>query len=343
MKKWFGATAILSLSMTMLLVGCGGGGQQTQETSTQPQPAAQPTQEAEPKQEFNDQLIIATGGTAGTYYPLGGGMATIWQEKIPGLNVTAQSTGGSVENLKLINKGEVDLALVQNDIASFAMDGTEVFTEKFDKFKAVASLYPEVIQLVVSADSDIQSVTDLKGKRVSVGSAGSGNEVDARLILNESALTYDDIDEMFLSYAESADAFKNNQLDAFFVISGVPTPALQDASALKKIRLVPIEGAVAEGLKSKYPFFVDHVIPAGTYNGQDQEIKTIAVQAQLIVRDGLDEKLTQEMTKVLFENLDQLATIHAKGKEISLDKALDGLSGNVDPGTAKYYQEKGVK
>jgi TRAP transporter TAXI family solute receptor len=325
MKKWVSITAAIVLGASLALAGCAGagGGDQTA-------PAT------------NADLIIATGGTAGTYYPLGGGMASIWAEKNEGVQVTAQSTGGSVENLTLINKGEVDLALVQNDVASFAKNGTGTYTEKQDKFKAIAVLYPEVIQLVVKADSDIKSVADLKGKTVSVGSAGSGVEVDVRLILEANGLTYDDIEEQFLSFSESADAFKNNQLDAFFAISGVPTPALQDITATNEIRLIPFEGDAVKKLQKDYPFFIDHTIAANTYSGQAEEVKTIAVQAQLIVREGLDEELTYNLTKTLFENLDQLATIHAKGKEISLDKALQGLGGDLDPGAAKYYKEKGL-
>ena len=340
MRKWMNSTAGLVLGSALLLAGCGG----TTSTTPSEQPAeTEKPSEAPAPATTSQQLIIATGGTAGTYYPLGGGMATIWQDKIEGMSVTAQSTGGSVENLKLINNGEVDLALVQNDISSFAMTGTEVFQEKLDGFYAIAALYPEVIQLVVKADSDINSLADLKGTKVSVGAAGSGNEVDARMILQAAGLTYDDIDEMFLSYAESADAFKNGQLDAFFVISGVPTPALQDVSATNDIRLVPMDGDIATKLKEDYPFFVDFTVPAKTYKGQDADINTIAVQAQLIVRKGLDENVTYNITKALFDNLDQLTTIHAKGKEINLEKATEGLSGEVDPGAAKYYSEKGIK
>ncbi|HHY47585.1 MAG TPA: TAXI family TRAP transporter solute-binding subunit [Firmicutes bacterium] len=288
-------------------------------------------------------LVIATGGTAGTYYPLGGAMAQIFNDKVKGVNVTAQSTGASAENLRLIERREADLALVQNDTADYAYNGTEVFKgQKLQGFRVIAALYPETLQIVVSGDSNIKSVPDLKGKRVSVGAPGSGTEVCARQLLAFYGITYKDISPHFLSFAESADQFKDKHIDAFFVLAGTPTAALQDVAAMHKIRLLNIPDDVYGKLKAKYPFFTHITIPAGTYMHQADPVKSVAVQAILIARSDLDEDLVYNLTKALFENLGDLAAAHAKGKEVRLANALNGVSTPLHPGAERYYREKGI-
>ncbi|MGE5577026.1 MAG: TAXI family TRAP transporter solute-binding subunit, partial [Syntrophothermus sp.] len=243
------------------------------------------------------QLVIATGGTAGTYYPLGGALAQIFNSKVKNVNAIAQTTGASVENVRLIGKKEVDIAFVQNDITDYAYNGEEVFKEKLANFGVMASLYPEIVQIVVSADSNIKSVADLKGKKVSVGAAGSGVEANARQILNAYGLTYKDISPNFLSFAESADQFKDKHLDAIFVVAGAPTAAIQDISASRKVRILSIPRQMSEKIQKKYPFFSEITIPANTYSGQTEEVATLAVRAMLIVRKDLDEGLVYNLTK----------------------------------------------
>lgn len=288
------------------------------------------------------QLVIATGGTAGTYYPLGGALAQIFNSKVKNVNAIAQTTGASVENVRLIGKKEVDIAFVQNDITDYAYNGEEVFKEKLANFGVMASLYPEIVQIVVSADSNIKSVADLKGKKVSVGAAGSGVEANARQILNAYGLTYKDISPNFLSFAESADQFKDKHLDAIFVVAGAPTAAIQDISASRKVRILSIPRQMSEKIQKKYPFFSEITIPANTYSGQAEEVTTLAVRAMLIVRKDLDEGLVYNLTKALFENLPELANAHAKGKEIKLADALTGVSTPIHPGAARFYREKGL-
>ncbi len=288
------------------------------------------------------QLVIATGGTAGTYYPLGGALAQIFNSKVKNVNAIAQTTGASVENVRLISKKEVDIAFVQNDITDYAYNGEEVFKEKLANFGVMASLYPEIVQIVVSADSNIKSVADLKGKKVSVGAAGSGVEANARQILNAYGLTYKDISPNFLSFAESADQFKDKHLDAIFVVAGAPTAAIQDISASRKVRILSIPRQMSEKIQKKYPFFSEITIPANTYSGQAEEVTTLAVRAMLIVRKDLDEGLVYNLTKALFDNQPELANAHAKGKEIKLADALTGVSTPIHPGAARFYREKGL-
>ncbi|MGE5588081.1 MAG: TAXI family TRAP transporter solute-binding subunit [Clostridia bacterium] len=291
------------------------------------------------------QLVMATGGTAGTYYPLGGAMAQLISEKVKGVNITVQSTGASIANLRMIHSREVDLALVQTDTADYAWNGTEFFEKdgKMRSFGVVASLYPELIQIVASADSGINSVADLKGKRVSVGAPGSGTEANARQILEAYGLSYKDLAQVqYLSFAESAEAFKDKHIDAFFVTAGIPNAGIQDVATQHKIKIVEVPDDMYKKLHDKYGFYGQAVIPAGTYINQTKDAKTVAVQAMLIVRSDLDAGLVYEMTRALFENLPELAMAHAKGKEISLAGALAGVSTPLHPGTEKYFKEKGI-
>ncbi|OEF99054.1 C4-dicarboxylate ABC transporter substrate-binding protein [Vulcanibacillus modesticaldus] len=289
------------------------------------------------------QLIIATGGTSGTYYPLGGGIAQIITDNT-NVSATAQSTGASVENMRLLQNKEVDLAFTQTDIADYANNGKLMFESgKVDNLQGIASLYYETVQLVVPANSDIKSVADLKGKRVSVGAPGSGVEANARQILEIYGLTFDDLKAEYLSFGDSSSKIKDGNLDAAFVTAGAPTSAVTELSATKGVKLVSLDSDKIAELVSKYPFYVKQTIPANTYSGLDKDVDTVAVKAMLVVRKGLPEDLVYDITKSIFENTDKLVTINAKAKNISLDNALEGMSLEIHPGALKYYQEKGLK
>lgn len=284
-------------------------------------------------------LILATGGTGGTYYPLGGGMAKIWQS-IPGVNVTVQSTAASVANIRMLAKGEVDMALIQNDTADYGRNGTEAFAEKNEKYtnySAVASLYPEVVQMVVRADSPIQKIEDLKGKKVVVGAAGSGTELASKQILGAYGLTYSDIQPLYISFAEGATAFKDKQADVLVMVTGVPAASLADVVTATPVRLLPID---VNKVKAKYKFYVDVPVKAGTYKGMDKDVNVVAVLAILVVRDEMNSDLVYQITKTLFEKAGDIG--HAKAKEFDIKKAADGITIPFHPGAAKYLKEKGV-
>ena len=288
-------------------------------------------------------LILATGGTAGTYYPLGGAIANIANKRISKMNMAAQSTGASAENVRLINKGEADLALVQNDVADYAYNGTETFEGKPIKtFGAIASLYPEVIQFVVRADGPIKTWADVRGKRISVGAPGSGTEANARQILDIYGMTYADVEEQFLSFAESANQFKDGHIDGFFVTAGVPNPGITDVSTQHKIKILSMPADKMKQLTTKYPFLVAATVPANSYLNQTEASSTPAVMAILIAGNAVPEAEVYQITKVLYENDGELAKAHAKGAEIKLSTALNGLSTPLHPGAAKYYREKGI-
>ncbi|MDY4833055.1 MAG: TAXI family TRAP transporter solute-binding subunit [Treponema sp.] len=288
--------------------------------------------------------ILATGGTGGTYYPFGGAIANIWNTKVENMNVTAQATGASAENLRLINKGEAEYAIVQNDVMDYAYNGTDLFAgEKLANIMTIGTLYPEVVQIAVSKDSGIKSVADFKGKRISVGDAGSGVEFNAKQIMEGYGLTFDDIKKSNLSFKESAEGIQNGTLDGCFVSAGVPNAALQELAFTAGLTLVPVDGEAAKKICEKYGYYTQTTIPGGTYKGTDDDTPALAIKATLAVNSKLDEQTVYEMTKALFENLNELATAHAKGKEVSAKAAVTGVSVPFHPGAKKYFKEIGLE
>ena len=287
--------------------------------------------------------ILATGGTSGTYYPFGGAIANIWNTKLENMNVTAQATGASAENLRLINKGEAEFGTVQNDVMDYAYHGTALFDDEvLENIMTIGTLYPEVVQIAVSKDSGITSVADFRGKRISVGDAGSGVEFNAKQILEGYGLSFDDIKKSNLSFKESAEGIQNGTLDGCFITAGVPNSALQELAFTAGLVLIPVSGDEADFICSKYSYYTQTSIPGGTYKGTDSDTPALAIKATLAVSSKLDEDTVYNMTKVLFENLDVLAQAHAKGKEVSPESAVTGVSVPFHPGAAKYYKEIGL-
>ena len=290
----------------------------------------------------NKNFILATGGTSGTYYPFGGAIATIWNTNVEGMNVTAQATGASAENLRLISKGEAEFAIVQNDVMDYAYNGSDMFETPLANLATIGTLYPEVVHIAVSKNSGISSIRDLKGKRVSVGDAGSGVEFNAKQILEGFGLSFNDIQKSNLSFKESAEAIQNGTLDACFVTNGVPNSALQELAFTTGLSLVNVDGAESDAICSKYGFYTKTVIPAGTYSGCDTDTQALAVKATLAVSAKLDEQVVYDMTKALFEHLDVLGTAHAKGKEVSAEAAVTGVSVPFHAGAVRYFKEIGL-
>lgn len=312
MKKIVTAAVVCGTGL-MLLTGCGGG---------------------------KNFLNIATGGTAGTYYPLGGALAEILNNNIENMNASAQSTGASVANVNMLKDGSVDIAFIQNDIAYYAVNGKEMFKDnKVANLRGIAALYPETVQFVTTKDKNIKSISDLKGLKVAVGAAGSGVEANARQILAEYGITYEDIDERFLSFGEAADALKDGNVDVGIVAAGFPTAAIQDLAANKSIKIIPIDNDKVDALMKRYPYYTKMVIPAGTYKGQDEDVPSVAVKCIIVGTDALDEDMGYKIIKALYEHLDRMKAAHAVGKYITKDTAMDGMSVPINKGAAKYLKE----
>lgn len=286
-------------------------------------------------------LKMATGGTTGTYYAYSGTVSQVLSKKIPNLSFDVQSTGASKANIYLISDKEADIAIVQNDVMYYAYHGTDLFAgEKVTGFAAMAGVYAEVCQVV--AKSGINSIADLRGKRVSVGDIGSGVEFNARQILEAYGMTFDDIIVNNLSFGDSATAFKDDKIDAFFCVAGAPTTAIVELATSNQIRLLEVDDEHAAKLMEKYPFYTKYNIPGGTYKGVDQSAQTVAVVATYIVSEDLSEDLVYKMTKALFENADEIAVGHPKGAELDPAYSVSSIAIPIHPGAEKYYKEVGV-
>ncbi len=288
-------------------------------------------------------LTMGTGGTAGVYYPLGGAISQTLSSKSGGAySITAQTTGASGENMRLIDANEVDLAILQNDVAHAAYNGLAPFKSKLGKVRAIARLYPEYLHVVASHDSGVKKFADFKGKKVSVGARGSGNEVNCRQIFGFYGLDYKNVEPVFLPYGETADQFKDRAVDGFVFTIGTPNPAIQDITTSQDVTFVPLDGAPSDEIVAKFPYLVKDAIPANTYKGQTAPVPTLSVQAILVVSDSMSDEDAYALTKLLFENTDTIAKAHNKGSEIMLEKALDGITIPFHPGATKYLKEKGI-
>lgn len=286
-------------------------------------------------------MSVATGGTGGTYYPLGGALSNILNNAGVNYTATAQATGASKENVELITREDAEIAFIQNDVAYYAVNGTDTFEgEKKPSLRGLCCLYPEIVQIVASDDSGIKTIDDLKGKRVAVGSPGSGVEVNVKQILDIHGITYDDLGKVdYLSFAEAADQIKSGQIDATFLTAAIPSSAITELATTHDVHLVPIAEDKAEALIAKYPFYVNLHITPSEYKGQDEEISVVAVQSMLAVDERMADEDAYNIVKLLFENLDTMKESHARGGDIALDKALDGMSIEVHPGAQKYFDE----
>jgi len=290
-------------------------------------------------------VSIASGWVVGVYFPLAGAISRIAHERLPDIKITVESSGASVANAKLIATGDADLAILQNDIAFYALQGTKpIFDKAVPNIRGVAALYPEHCQIHARVDAKIASVKDLKGKRVAVGPLGSGTEQNAIQILDAYGLKFEDLGKVErLSAAESADYLKDGRIDAAFYTTGVGASAIVDPAMMIPTMIVPIDGAEADALVKKYPFYAKDKVPGGIYKGIDKDVPTVAVLAILVAKAELEEDIVYRITKAMWENISRIETAHAKGKEVKLEKALIGLPIPLHPGADKFYKEKGMK
>lgn len=293
------------------------------------------------------QWVIATGGTGGVYYPLGGGLANILGKTISGVVATAQVTGGSVDNLRLLGTKKADIAFSQVDAAWDAINGTDKFTNGKLDIKALAVLYPNHMHVVTISTTSIKSVAAMKGRRVSTGSTGSATEVFANRVLEAAGLDHNkDIRKERLSVAESVSAIKDNKIEAFFWVGGLPTAAVTDLAATPNTKIVMIDFAdLTPKMNAKYgPLYSATVIPKETYKGMDADNKNNAVWNILAVNGATSNEQAYEITKVLFEKQADLALVHAEGRNFNLKIQTKPNAGiPFHPGAVKYLAEKGVK
>ena len=294
------------------------------------------------KKSENYNYTFATGGTSGTYYSFGNSMSSIWNANIKGMNITAISTGASAENLRLLDRQGADLAFAQNDVMYYAYNGTDIFNgEVLTNFSAMLTLYPEIVQIAASKSSGIKTIADLKGKRVSVGDAGSGVEFNAKQILEAYGLSFDDIEKYNLSFKDSSDGLQNNTLDACFIVAGIPNAALQELSLHTDITLISLDKIQMDEIVNRYKYYSKVIIPANTYNNVSSDTMAVAVKASIVVNNNVPEDAVYNLMKTLFDKQYDLGLAHEKGKEFSIEEAYKGISIPFHPGAIKYYKELG--
>jgi hypothetical protein len=287
-------------------------------------------------------INVLTGGTSGVYYPLGVAIGKLYSDKIPNVKTQVQATKASVENLVLLQRGSGEIAFSLGDSLKAAWDGDEEagFKSKLDKLRVIGAIYPNYIQIVATADSGIKTLADLKGKSLSVGAPKSGTELNSRAILKAAGMDYKDIGKVeYLPFAESVDLMKNRQLTATLQSAGLGVASLKDLSNSAEISVVSVPKETVEKIG---PPFVAAIIPANTYKGQDQDVPTAAVVNYLVTSTAVSDDLAYQMTKLIFDNLPELANAHAAGKEIKLEKAAANSPVPLHPGAARYYKEKGL-
>jgi len=292
-------------------------------------------------------ISIATGGTGGVYYPLGGGLANVLSKEIPGLQATAEVTGGSVDNLKLINSGQSELAFVMADAALDALNGEDKFKGSKVPVRTLMVLYPNQMHVVTIEGTGIEKLADLKGKRVSTGSPGSATEVMAFRVIEAGGLDKDkDMKRERLGVAESVNAIKDRKIDAFFWVGGLPTAAVTDLAATPGVKMKMIDHSeVVDKMNAKHGnLYAASLIKAGVYPSQDKDNKNTVVWNILVANASLPDEMAYKVVKTMIEKKADLVAVHQEAKSFSLDNQIKSNSSIPwHPGAVKYFAEKGVK
>ena len=290
---------------------------------------------------------IATGGTGGTYYPLGGMLAQLISNKatVDGkkISATAEAAGASVGNAQLLGKKEIESAFVAADILDAAYNGTGQFAAApLKNLRALGALYPETVQLITRADTGINSVKDLKGKSISSGSPGSGQYQLLTDLLKAHGMTRADVKEDLSSFTQAVDKIKDGNLHATLITAGVPTAAVTDFAQSHALKVIPLSGPEIAELQKQQPFYASVPLPANTYKGQAAAVPTLAVMAVWTTHDGVPDNVAYEVTKALYENVAIMGQVHVQGKNIALGTATAVGNAPIHPGALKYFKEKGI-
>ncbi len=353
MRKKLALALAAVMVMSMALASCGGGNDNKPAGSTPAgstpagsTPAGSTPAASTPTPSGNKlDITMATGSTSANYYAIGGVMATVLNPVLTQSNINVTSTGASKANVQLLQDNEANFAILQNDVAYYASTGTDLFDGEspYEDWGALCTIYDEVVQ-VFTLNPDIKSFTDLKGKTVSVGAAGSGDNFAAGQIFAEFGMTFDDVNAVYQSYSDSAEGMKDGKIDAAFCVSGAPTTALVDlaATANKPLNIITLEDSHIDGLMSNYPFYAKTVIPSGTYDGLDRDVTTVSIRAMLVARNDVSEDVVNELMTAMFDKLADLQAGHGKFANLTLETATDGVSIAYHAGAKKFYADNGI-
>ncbi|RLM53877.1 C4-dicarboxylate ABC transporter substrate-binding protein [Halobellus sp. Atlit-31R] len=325
------------------LAGCAGNGGDggDEDTATEGGDTATEGGDEDTETETEDggdgaRLSWHAGGTGGTYYPLSNEFKTI-VEANTNYTLNVQSTGASVENVGSLSDGSADFALIQNDIAYFAKNGTGIETfegNAIENLQGVATLYPETITVVTLEETGIETLSDLSGATINTGDLGSGTQVNANQILEAVGIT--DYNEQNAGFSQASEQLANGDIDAAFVVGGWPVGAIEDLATTNDVRIVPIEGDNRDAVKDAASWFADDTIPGGTYSGVSDPVETVAVQAMIATNAGVSADVVENVTAAIFDNLDDLTI---KTDFITVDSAQDGMSIELHEGAAAYFGE----
>lgn len=327
MGKWNSARALAALALSGLLAlsltACSGGG---------------------------EEIRFGTGGTAGTYYSYGTAFAEVAAADLTGVGFSVKTTAGSAANIRLLGEGFLQLAFAQNDMLSDALNGAGSFAQPDSAaaigenaaYGAVAALYTESCQIVVPADSDIATVADLRGKTVSVGEEESGVLQNADQILLAHGLTRQMLTPKYLSFSAAAEAMRNGEVDAVFITAGAPTSAIESLAQEMDVRLLGLSGDVVDALTETYGFYIPYTIPAGTYDGQREDVETVGVKSVLVASENLSPETVEALTASLFDHAAELQYSTPGAPRLDLAYAVDGLSVPLHAGAANYYAKQGI-
>jgi len=291
-------------------------------------------------------VTIGTGGVTGTYYPTGGAICRLVNKykKETKIRCSVESTGGSVYNINTIKNGELDFGIAQSDVVYQASKGTGKFEGKqVPKLKSVMAIYPELLTLVTRKDAKINSLADVKNKRINLGNPGSGNEATALTLFAESGIKKSDLSFAgALKASEMPDALRDNKIDGYFYMVGHPTANIKDASNSVDVKITPLAGANVDGLIKKYPYFAKADVPGGIYKGNPEGTPTFGVKAVLVTSDDVSEKAVYTVVKAILENFDKFKKLHPAYANITKESLLDGLSAPLHEGAKKYFKEAGL-
>lgn len=332
---------VLAAAMSLSLVSCSKPAPAPAPAPSGSKPAAStPAPAPAPVEKL--KITLATGGTSGTYYAVGGAMGTVLKDKLTMSDINVVSTGASKANVNLITDGEAQMAILQSDVLSYAHTGTNTFADTGVEDSALwmAGLYNETVQIIATAD--ITDVSQLKGKTVCMGDVGSGTRVNAEQILAAYGMTAADVNAVAGSFQDGVDGIKDGKVDAAFTVAGAPTTAITDLATTNKFSMISLTDEALAYIAKEFPFLVQDNLPAGTYNGIDQETRCVAVQAALVASQDLSSDLVYEMLKSMFDNKAALETAHAKFQFLDAKYAVSGASVKLHPGAEKFYKEVGA-
>ena len=339
-KKKF-TLLLIAVMMMVMFAGCN--------TSSPQAPASQKDTVEHIEKQF---LTMLTGGTGGTYYPIGIIFSTLWNEKLVdmGISVSSQASAGSVENLNMLKSGEADLGIAVSDFGYYAMTAQKNFEGKgeFPEIRAITGLWPELVQFIVTESSGINTIEDVVGKRLSVGAASSGTAFSSAVIMETLCNAYADKGDFkaeYLGYTEASNAMQNGQLDAINLTGGIPTSSVTELlSSSMKVKIMPFTHEQYEKLHVVAPQFGFYTIPAGTYPGLAKDIETLGFKASLFTTANVSQDIIYNLTKSLFENFESIRSNHKALADIIIEDCLKGLAAvPLHPGAVKYYQEIGIE